>query len=61
MGVSVSENNSVALKLLLLQGDECTFTWKVFTSWDYGIASPEAAHNKVAAVITGFRSISLVV
>ncbi len=29
------------------KGDECTFTWKVFTSWDYGIANVETAHNKV--------------
>lgn len=28
------------------KGDECTFTWKVFTSWDYGIANVETAHNK---------------
>ena len=38
-----------------VQSDECTFTWKVFTSWDYGIANPEAAHNKVAAIVTGIR------
>ncbi len=29
------------------KGDECTFTWKVFASWDYGIANVETAHNKV--------------
>ena len=29
------------------KGDECTFTWKVFTNWDYGIANIETAHNKV--------------
>ena len=38
-----------------VQGDECTFTWKVYTSWDYGIANAEAAHNKVAAIVTGIR------
>ena len=27
--------------------DEAAFTWAVFSSWDYGIASVEAAHNKV--------------
>ena len=21
------------------KGDECTFSWKVFASWDYGIAN----------------------
>ena len=29
------------------KGDECTFTWKVYTSWDFGIANVETAHNKV--------------
>jgi hypothetical protein len=37
------------------QADECTFTWKVFTSWDYGIANAEAAHNKVSAIVIGIR------
>ena len=29
------------------KADEATFTWKIFCSWDYGIANVEAAHNKV--------------
>ena len=33
------------------KADEAVFTWKVFTSWDYGIADVEAAHNKVAAAV----------
>ena len=37
------------------KGDECTFTWKVFVSWDYGIANVETAHNKVASITMGFR------
>jgi len=37
------------------KGDECTFTWKVFASWDYGIANVETAHNKVASIVMGFR------
>ena len=32
------------------KGDECTFTWKVFASWDYGIANIETAHNKVCTM-----------
>ena len=32
------------------KGDECTFSWKVFASWDYGIANIETAHNKVASI-----------
>jgi hypothetical protein len=27
----------------------------VFTSWDYGIANAEAAHNKVSAIVIGIR------
>ena len=37
------------------KGDECTFSWKVFASWDYGIANIDTAHNKVASITMGFR------
>ena len=37
------------------KADEATFTWKVFVSWDYGIANVEAAHNKVSAIVMGLR------
>ena len=37
------------------KGDECVFSWKVFASWDYGIANIETAHNKVASITMGFR------
>ena len=37
------------------KGDECTFTWKVYTSWDYGIANVETAHNKVKASKTSLQ------
>ena len=37
------------------KADEATFTWKVFCSWDYGIANVEAAHNKVSAIVMGLR------
>ena len=39
----------------LSNDEECTFSWKVFTSWDFGIANVETAHNKVASTIMGFR------
>ena len=45
----------VTSPFLIVQADECTFTWKVFTSWDYGIANTEAAHNKVSAIVIGIR------
>ena len=32
------------------KGDECTFTWKVYASWDFGIANVETAHNKVSKI-----------
>ena len=37
------------------KADEATFTWKIFCSWDYGIANVEAAHNKVSAIVMGLR------
>jgi hypothetical protein len=37
------------------KGDECTFTWKVYASWDYGIANIETAHNKVQELKTRVR------
>ena len=37
------------------KSDECTFTWKVYATWDYSIANVETAHNKVASVVMGFK------
>ena len=37
---------------LSAKDEECTFTWKIFTSWDYGIANVETAHNKVSNAIS---------
>ena len=48
------QNNSKQSKLSE-KADEATFTWKVFCSWDYGIANVEAAHNKVSATVMGLR------
>ena len=42
----INQNNKQSK--LSEKGDECTFTWKVFASWDYGIANIETAHNKVS-------------
>ncbi|XP_037079464.1 transmembrane channel-like protein 3 [Pollicipes pollicipes] len=35
--------------------DDCTFTWKLFTGWDFMIGHAETALNKVAAINMGFR------
>lgn len=44
------EHNAKQSKLSA-KSDECTFTWKVYTTWDYSIANIETAHNKVASVV----------
>ncbi|XP_044745628.1 transmembrane channel-like protein 3 [Coccinella septempunctata] len=35
--------------------DECIFSWKLFTAWDYMIGNSEAAHNRVASIVMGFK------
>ncbi|XP_073957195.1 transmembrane channel-like protein isoform X2 [Choristoneura fumiferana] len=35
--------------------DECIFSWKLFTGWDFMIGNAETAHNRAASVILGFK------
>ncbi|XP_037945139.1 uncharacterized protein LOC119677740 [Teleopsis dalmanni] len=39
--------------------DECTFSWKLFTGWDFMIGHAETAHNRIASVVVGFREFLL--
>ena len=35
--------------------DDFEFSWKIFTAWDFMIANPETADNKVASIATVVR------
>ncbi|XP_066151559.1 transmembrane channel-like protein [Euwallacea fornicatus] len=35
--------------------DECIFSWKLFTAWDYMVGNAETAHNRVASIVMGFK------
>ncbi|XP_028033498.1 uncharacterized protein LOC114245508 [Bombyx mandarina] len=35
--------------------DECIFSWKLFTGWDFMIGNTETAHNRIASIILGFK------
>jgi transmembrane channel-like protein len=37
------------------KADECVFTWKLFTGWDYMIGNEETAHNRTASIVLGFK------
>lgn len=40
---------------LTSKDDECVFSWKLFTGWDYMIGHQETAHNRIASVVLGFK------
>lgn len=35
--------------------DECIFTWKLFTGWDYMIGNAETGHNRTSSIVLGFK------
>ena len=35
--------------------DECVFSWKLFTGWDFMIGHAETAANRIASVNMGFK------
>nr|XP_031826516.1 transmembrane channel-like protein 3 [Nomia melanderi] len=43
------------LSKLTEKEDECIFSWKLFTGWDFMIGNPETAHNRMASIVLGFK------
>lgn len=35
--------------------DECAFSWKLFSSWDFMIGNAETAQNRIGSIVLGFK------
>ncbi|XP_031776655.1 transmembrane channel-like protein 2 isoform X2 [Nasonia vitripennis] len=35
--------------------DECAFSWKLFTGWDFMIGNAETAHNRIGSIVLGLK------
>jgi hypothetical protein len=49
----MAENSRTAK--LSSKDDECVFSWKLFTGWDFMIGHSETAQNRIASVVLGFK------
>ncbi|XP_076379188.1 transmembrane channel-like protein [Megalopta genalis] len=43
------------LSKLTEKEDECIFSWKLFTGWDFMIGNPETANNRTASIVLSFK------
>lgn len=43
------------LSKLTEKEDECLFSWKLFTGWDFMVGNPETAHNRVASIVLALK------
>ncbi|XP_043526396.1 transmembrane channel-like protein 3 [Frieseomelitta varia] len=43
------------LSKLTEKEDECVFSWKLFTGWDFMIGNTETAYNRTASIVLGFK------
>lgn len=62
------QNLQVTMKILFLRmaknsrmsklsekEDECVFSWKLFTGWDFMIGNAETAHNRIGSIVLGLK------
>jgi hypothetical protein len=35
--------------------DECAFSWKLFTGWDFMIGNAETANNRIGSIVLGLK------
>lgn len=40
---------------LVSKEDDCAFSWRLFSGWDFLIGHSETASNRTASVVMGFK------